>query len=165
MFWYIFLRPMQFLVQLNWVYLTWIDHFNRVIHFLMLLCRKCQNSYHRDVTQELLIIYSASSEVVFWQMPASVECRNHIENSIKYTDFNKRKTQKSFPYPIGGGASGRSHGGTLCAPGEGRLRRDIVVVTARSHHARHRPLRQEVAQTQAALQTLDSKPRQLYLNA
>ena len=31
------------------------------------------------------------------------------------------------------------------------------------YHARHRLLRQEAAQTQAALQTLDSKPRQLYL--
>ena len=40
----------------------------------------------------------------------------------------------------------------------------IVVVTARSYHARHRRLHQEAAQMQAAVQTLYSKPRQLYLN-
>ena len=32
------------------------------------------------------------------------------------------------------------------------------------YHARHRSLRQEPSQTQAVVQTFDSKPRQLYLN-
>ena len=50
------------------------------------------------------------------------------------------------------------------APGEVRLCCDIVMVTARSHHARHHPLRQEAAQMQAAVKTLVSKPIQLYLN-
>ena len=41
---------------------------------------------------------------------------------------------------------------------------DIVMVTARSCHARHRLLPQEAAQTHAGVQTFYSKPRQLYLN-
>ena len=49
------------------------------------------------------------------------------------------------------------------APGEVRLCRDIDVVTARSYHARHRTLRQGTEQTQAAVQTIGNKPRQLYL--